>query len=1124
MRILPCLSVLALTATLCAQEVTAPPAASPNAAPAAPVFREQSIYIPYDKLWKVFEKEGRGVFVPYEEFNRLWTAARSNLNARAEAPAPMASILKEVAGVLTVGKEVVEATATLRLELLKDGWHEIPLGLSDVGVTRAEVGGQPARLVSAPGKGLALLVEKKASDPAEAELKLTFARAYEKNPGSNRLAFQPPPAAVSRWEIVIPEPGVKAVVDPLLAASESPGVSTNETRLVAVVGAAPRMTVTWTPKSEGAVGLEALVNVTTHLEVEIDEGVTRTRATLRYGVSRAKLPRLEFEVPADQKVVGVTDANVKEWKLLATGGVQVVKVELFEPASGAQPVVVELEKHGNDAKASVTPVRARGVARQQGTVSVRVSPRLRAEVATRPGFTQIDEKEVPAGGALPLLAAFRHSAAEATLTLAVEAVKPLIRVESVNRVQINPDQILQEARFLFRIEKAGVFKLQVRLPAGFELTSVSGQSLGQQQAPRVESHFVENDVLTVNLAAQALGDACIRLNLLRRLNEPALLQPNAGEVALEIGLPRAHEDGVESQKGVVEWAEHAALQRLKVDNTGLEYKGAQEAASEVGWTQPLAGRGVPTGYFFHSHEPARVSISLKRRAPYVAAGQLMEVSLESGRAQFRDTFHYQVSYSGVRQLRIDVPQALAGSIKLVYANVRMRPATDAESAAPSVPIGYKRLVLEDDNEFLNKVAVVLEWNEKIAELQVGKSVDVVLPRLLPAGVDHAWGQIALKKAEAIEVLPGEARAGLRPIDPERDLMENRKLDGVAQAYEFRGEWNLSLKATRYEVADVKTTSIERGWVRQVLTRGGLTSVQALYRLRSARQRLAITLPEGAGFDTQPARINGSPVPLEKGQAGEYFVPLTGRSPDESFVLELRYTVKDQGRTLASPSFPGEPAVQKVYQSAYLPANQRYLGSGGPWSDENIWVLHSVRVGRRANRSADSLMNWVTEGVTVDAGALRQFATDGTHLLFSGLRPETGPDGALRVRALTGWAWDLALVALVLAVGTPLVRKGFRPVLTAVTAIACVWVLALVFWPDLIGSTLSEGTIGAVFVLGVLWFTRQILSGDWRKNLPLRRALPVAPPAAPLPAPAPAPAPVAPPAPPSAPPSAPEGKE
>ena len=38
--------------------------------------REQTIYIPYSKLRQIFEKEGRGVFVPYDEFQRLWKAAR----------------------------------------------------------------------------------------------------------------------------------------------------------------------------------------------------------------------------------------------------------------------------------------------------------------------------------------------------------------------------------------------------------------------------------------------------------------------------------------------------------------------------------------------------------------------------------------------------------------------------------------------------------------------------------------------------------------------------------------------------------------------------------------------------------------------------------------------------------------------------------------------------------------------------------------------------------------------------------------------------------------------------------------------------------------------------------------
>ena len=38
--------------------------------------REQTIYVPYSKLRDVFEQKGRGVFLPYEEFQKLWKQAR----------------------------------------------------------------------------------------------------------------------------------------------------------------------------------------------------------------------------------------------------------------------------------------------------------------------------------------------------------------------------------------------------------------------------------------------------------------------------------------------------------------------------------------------------------------------------------------------------------------------------------------------------------------------------------------------------------------------------------------------------------------------------------------------------------------------------------------------------------------------------------------------------------------------------------------------------------------------------------------------------------------------------------------------------------------------------------------
>jgi len=58
---------------------------------------------------------------------------------------------------------------------------------------------------------------------------------------------------------------------------------------------------------------------------------------------------------------------------------------------------------------------------------------------------------------------------------------------------------------------------------------------------------------------------------------------------------------------------------------------------------------------------------------------------------------------------------------------------------------------------------------------------------------------------------------------------------VARAFEFHEDWSLTVTATRYEMEEVKRTSIDRAVVRMVVTRSNETSVQALYRMRSARQ-------------------------------------------------------------------------------------------------------------------------------------------------------------------------------------------------------------------------------------------------------------------------------------------------
>ena len=101
--------------------------------------------------------------------------------------------------------------------------------------------------------------------------------------------------------------------------------------MLAFLGAAPSVRIDWTPRAEGATGLDALVSVQAEQEVTIDEGVARTRVRLNYQISRAELAELKIEVPGDQKVVNVADANLRQWNVEPSGSNQTITVGLFQP-------------------------------------------------------------------------------------------------------------------------------------------------------------------------------------------------------------------------------------------------------------------------------------------------------------------------------------------------------------------------------------------------------------------------------------------------------------------------------------------------------------------------------------------------------------------------------------------------------------------------------------------------------------------------------------------------------------------------------------------------------------------------------------------------------------------------
>ncbi|MGE3780257.1 MAG: hypothetical protein AB7F89_23915, partial [Pirellulaceae bacterium] len=967
--------------------------------------REQTIYIPYTKLREKFEKDGRGVFLTYEQFQELWQQARQSQPRPAEQRPPVGAVITAIDSEAVAERDVMLVTAKLKIDVLGKGWHTVPLRLSDAAVRSARLGDSAARITFQPKTGFQLLVRSELDEPTTLDLELEYVKAFEKSPGLNRVRFAAPQSPINRWRIRVPQEGVKISVSPFIAATEEPDTaekpaeekpaeeSPKSTTVMAFVGAAPEVKIEWTPKTEGATGLAALATVQTQQEVRLEEGALRTRCRLDYAISRAELSRLTVVVPLEQRVTGVFDANVRQWDVVRDGDQQTVTIQLFELAKTTQSVTIEMEQFSGSfaiGDVRIPVIQATGVERQQGTVVVLVEEELRAEPVQRRGLVQLDASELPPDlRNSPWSFAFRYAALPFELVLRVEKIKPRIRSDELVEMFLEPEQITVNWLILFDIQQAGVFQLDLDIPAGYTLRQVRGQAAGGAAAAVVDSYAVEGDAKTrlkVQLARKALGRAGLVVELSRRLEDANLVAPTGQTTQLPWPLPRTAMGLEHSQGRLVLYAPESL--RVTPDaragaRTTTIAEALQGVESQRQGRFPALREVVA---FVYSSEPVELSLSIERRKPQVDARQFLTVRVETGLVKYDATVTFDVKYSPVESLRIDLPTALTSEIRNVTPGLRER---TLEPRPADVAATDTAWVFTGEREFLGTVAVRLTWEEKRPELNVGQTSDIPIPRLAPRGVDRSWGQIAVIKAESLEVAASPQSIGLRPIDPQHDLMDGVRIGEVARAFEYHEDWSLALRATRYQLEDVKRTSVERAVLSMVLTRGGDVSVQAVYRVRSAVQRLLIQLPEGRQFDSDPVRINGRPVQPERGDTEEdLFVPLVGQNAMQPFVLELRYTVPSNHNRLDFPFFPeqpptqSEPAVQKVYLLAYIPHDRSLIGSWGPWTSEE----DTRRRDRSQSLAPRALLDWVTEGIVVTSHPADTFATDGAVRTFSTLHP------------------------------------------------------------------------------------------------------------------------------------------
>jgi hypothetical protein len=342
-----------------------------------------------------------------------------------------------------------------------------------------------------------------------------------------------------------------------------------------------------------------------------------------------------------------------------------------------------------------------------------------------------------------------------------------------------------------------------------------------------------------------------------------------------------------------------------------------------------------------------------------------------------------------------------------------------------------------------------------------------LPQIKPVGVDRFWGQIAASKAETIEISVKDEPKGLRPIDPQRDLLT--AVPNAARAFEFHEDWSLNLQATRYQLEEVKRTSIDRALVRMVVTRSGQVAVQAIIGCICAQCRWfagrssGYREPAGAGPAQRSTKVVGW---CDKKSL--FFIPLTDHSATSRYGrAAVPVPVASQ---LQVPQFQDDPAVQQVHLAAYLPPEWKLIGIRGPWTNESAttWI---DRPWRTEGQSDGALLVQLRQGIANCESAGDGFQVDGRRYLFSTLQPAAGPAGALRLITAHENAVHACVFLLVAIAGLVLTPQPAAIRLWWLAGLLIAVVLLAVFAPTLAAAILGWPLYVALGLVLLVWAVR-----------------------------------------------------
>ena len=929
--LLGCLGVLTLFNPLLAQEI-------PEEKPELP----DHIYIPYKDLEKVLGKQDQGVFLPYKDFQSLWKAARGQpAKVQGTGPAHLVSAAR-FSG--TVEEKLARIKLDLTVDVLKEGWVTIPVGLGQVGVSSVKLANAGNEADTTPpllrfqNKRYEIL----AKGPGRQEITVDFVSQLVTQPGRNLLKFNIPQAAINTLELTIPEENLKVDVQPMLAASttqvDQPD-SGKATKLQAFLGQSGTVSLSWAPKSQAASNLDPVLISSQTQHLRIGEALLQHNVEFNYEIRRRGMKTFNILVPADYRVVSVTGNNLEKWDIEDLQENQEetphnrLVVNLFSDVENAYRLNVRMEKFLQDANTTfgLTPIYTQGALRVSGMLGVSHAARRSAELFDLNNeLIRVETSRLPKPlNSINGISAYRFNSTSYAASLRTGVVQPRINLQQLWSFRVDQESLLLDGHLRYDIERAGVFSLNMSLPGGWEVDSVKPQNLIDD----FEIKGAENEqTLEITLKKETLGKLHLQLHLRQALD------PTTSPVDLNLPLPDP--ENLNRFKGQLLLHVSEALNTETQEVRQLKDLSLRDAirAYGKGGKSSFSGYRNVTAYEYSSvdlNNPVGATFQFDVRPAQVSAEFFRNVDIRPGNVSHEAVIRYQVRYAPVDTFYLKYPAALEDAgLQINGPDLKEKPEIETLPEDQAEPEDeddatiwvYHKIVLQSPRT--GSYDLKVNWRQPFQALATGGDAVTVHPVLAAGKLAGQSGAISVAKAANLAI-GTPLLDNLQPADPSspQDVAYSPHRKDAVQA--FRNDkppFQLSLPVVLQKEAEVFTAIVNATIHEQAIARDGALNGRSIFLISTNRgDRLKINFPDDSRIYS--FFLNGDEIQVESADTANARIirlpPSAGQV--SKVVLEATYGLEDAStKELSAPNLPEGVPVQRTWWRLWAPEDHQLL--------------------------------------------------------------------------------------------------------------------------------------------------------------------------------------------------------